>query len=524
MRNPCAGGLSALAILLWSGAAQAQNVYFGTLHAHSSYSDGSGTPAEAYSTAARNGMQFLMLSEHNHNAAEPRAGDRADGIQIADKPHLYAGTGANSLRSMAANATVNGRFVALWGQEFSTISAGNHVNVFEAPSVIGIPKGEFKQLVAWLDANPDSTGAAPLIQFNHPAWEPAHDNNYGRDDWGHDDAAWVTAMGAKAGLIEVLNGTATTPGNYLRTYSHEREYFEYLNLGFRLGPTAGHDNHYKNWGVSTYARTGVVAPALTKAALMTALRERATYASEDPNLKIIFRAAGGKLMGAVVDAPEQDDPLNLTIEISDPDEPNAHYHVELYRDVPGGPTTEAPAETYDFEGNSATPHQLDGLYFQTSGEYVLAKVTQVSVTDDDRTDRDRVWTAPIWFVSRDPAAGPGAPPPAATAPVAPALRLVGLLPDPAGPDFYQEAIVIKNVSGARMSLSGWKLRDEARNLWPLDPDRSVIPNEEVRLKRKKEFLSLNNGGDTVELLAPDGQVVQTFTYGPVAVDALVPVP
>lgn len=432
------------------GAAQAQNVYFGTLHAHSSYSDGSGTPAEAFATARAKGMQFMLLSEHNHADAEPASGDRADGVQIATQPQLYAGAGPNSLKSMAAQATQNGSFVALWGQEFSTISAGNHVNVFGAPSVIGVPKGEFRQLVTWLEQNRDESGQPPLLQFNHPDWEPHEDNNYGRDDWDGGDAEWVAAMGAKAGLIEVLNGTATKPGNYLRTSAHETEYFEYLNLGFRLGPTAGHDNHYKNWGTSTYARTGVVAPALTRAAIMSALRARHTYATEDDNLRIVFRA-NGKLMGDVAEAPAGDAELDLSVEISDPDEPDARYHVEVFRDRPGGPTERAPVQSYDFRGNTGGPRKLDGVFFEAPGEYVLLKITQRSYGPDDQLDRDRAWTAPIWFG--------GAP----SRPVPADLRVAALVPDPLGSDLTEESITLVNRSSEPVSLAGWQVRDESGN-------------------------------------------------------------
>lgn len=504
------------AVMALAGPAVAEDkVFFGTLHAHSSYSDGSGKPAEAYATARANGMQFLMLSEHNHADAEHKGGDRHDGIQIATTPQLYAGGGADSLKSMAAKATKDGTFVALWGQEFSTISAGNHVNVFGAPKVIEVPKGEFKTLVAWLDNNRDDTGQPPLLQFNHPDWEPHEDVNYGRDDWDHDDAAWVAAMGAKTGLIEVLNGTATKPGVNLRTTAHETEYFEYLNLGFRLGPTAGHDNHYKNWGTSTAARTGVVAAGLTKADLMNAFRARHTYATEDNNLRVVFRANGG-LMGDAVAAPAQDEELNLTVEIADPDEPDARYHVEVFRDRPGGPTERQAVQSYDFTGDTKGPKTLDGVFFRSPGDYVLLKVTQRSYGPDDALDRDRAWTAPVWFDR----VGVVAPPVVAPA----TLRLVALVPDPEGSDLFNESVTVKNTSALPVTFAGWQLRDESGNVWPLDPARTAQPDESITLKRNREALSLNNGGDTIELLAPDGRVVQTFAYQAVKVDQVVYVP
>src|SRR5262245_38755338 len=69
-----------------------QNVYFGNLHSHTSYSDGSGIPEDAY-THARDvaKVDFLAITEHNHSQAG----------QIADDPQLYNGTVSLSLISTA---------------------------------------------------------------------------------------------------------------------------------------------------------------------------------------------------------------------------------------------------------------------------------------------------------------------------------------------------------------------------------------------------------------------------------------
>src|SRR5437016_828310 len=50
--------------------AQAEHVYFGNLHSHTSYSDGSGLPEEAYKHARDAGLDFLFITEHNHRLAE----------------------------------------------------------------------------------------------------------------------------------------------------------------------------------------------------------------------------------------------------------------------------------------------------------------------------------------------------------------------------------------------------------------------------------------------------------------------
>jgi hypothetical protein len=138
-------------------------VYFGNLHSHTGYSHGTGTPPEAF-TYARDiaHLDFLAVTEHNHATADTGApADRRNGVLIAHRPDLYAG-GSDSLVAAAAAATEPGRFVALYGQEFSTISSGNHVNVFDVPEVIDAPSGAFDVFLdRWLPPTPIPPAARP---------------------------------------------------------------------------------------------------------------------------------------------------------------------------------------------------------------------------------------------------------------------------------------------------------------------------------------------------------------------------
>src|SRR6266571_2248599 len=74
-------------------------VFFGNLHSHTSYSDGSGTPTQAYTQARDTAkLDFLAITEHNHRLAEQGASpDRADGVMIATSPELYTGPNNNAL-------------------------------------------------------------------------------------------------------------------------------------------------------------------------------------------------------------------------------------------------------------------------------------------------------------------------------------------------------------------------------------------------------------------------------------------
>lgn len=493
-------GISAL--LATSAVAQVEDVRFGNLHSHTSYSDGSGTPDQAFKMACDAGLDFFAITEHNHDKGDGK-GDRRDGRMIATQPTLYKGTSA-ALVETADRLNRAGRCVTLYGQEFSTISSGNHMNIFDVSRIIDAPNGRFDKLVEWLDANPDSRGVRALAQFNHPETGKDAEFDYGRDDFGTGgDANWVQAMAPYVSLIEVLNAPALRRGTDQRTTSRESLYFRYLNLGFHLAPSVGQDNHYQNWGVSTDARVAAITADFSRAGIIDALRRRHAYASEDKNLRVVFKA-GDALQGDIIVPPALGSELSLTLEIKDDDEPQANYRVDVFKDAPGGKPASAPVETYRLTGNQLVPVSLEGIRFEGAGEYVLLRITQYSDADDEHVEEDRLWTAPIWLEDHS-----------FHAPVAaqPMVRMISLLPDPAGDDFLDERITLRNTGTSPVNLTAWKLRDLAENSWPLDGLGTVAPGGEVSIKRNGQPMALNNGGDTVELVAPDGTVVQTVDYG-----------
>ena len=361
--------------LIWASAAQAQveNVRFGNLHAHSSYSDGLGEPAEAYEMACDAGLDFFAVTEHNHAAGDGK-GERRDGLMIATQPELYSGR-AFSLVESADRLNRPGQCVTIYGQEFSTISSGNHANIFDIDKVIDAPNGDFASLLAWLQANPDSGGNMALMQFNHPAGGKRARKDYGRDDFGGDEQMWVQSMAPHVSLIEILNAPALQDGTHQRTHSRQGQYFRYLNLGFHLAPSVGQDNHYRNWGFSTDARVAVITSDFTRAGILDALRNRHAYASEDKNLRVIFRS-GDALQGDITHPPAVGDELNLTVQIVDDDEPDASYRIDVFKDLVGGKPVSSPVESYEVTGNQTEPLILEGIRLEALDEYVLLRITR----------------------------------------------------------------------------------------------------------------------------------------------------
>jgi hypothetical protein len=82
-------------------------------------------------------------------------------------------------------------------------------------------------------------------------------------------------------------------------------------------------------------------------------------------------------------------------------------------------------------------------------------------------------------------------------------------------DVGDEYIEIYNSGGVNVSLSGWKLDDETdqgSNPYSL-PGRTLKPGEHAVYYGSVTGISLSDGGDTVRLLKPNGEVSDAYTYG-----------
>lgn len=391
---------------------QSMHIFRGSLHSHTSYSDGILIPREAYRMAQGNGLDFMAITEHNHDQA-----GGTDGIHLTDK--LY-----EDLKKTAAQFTKPGKFVAMYGQEYSTISSGNHMNIFEASEIVRVPNGDYKQLYEkWLPSHPE----VPFVQFNHPnverdlgltnqaareAFDLAQEeraaqlaaqatgqvraqssrgdmfNDYGYDDYNQDFRALARAANPYVQTIEILNGPGTNPKPLPSVQAqHEKDYFFYLNQGFKLAPTADQDNHYAHWGNLSPARTGVLAAQLDKGALYDALRNRRVFASEDANLGLTLQA-NNHWMGEVIPAQGE---VVVQVQIEDLDEPNAVYQLQLFGDTPGGSIAQ-PIAQQQLTGNSS----FEFRWNPPAGveNYVFAKVVQFNSDGS----MNAAWSAPVWIL------------------------------------------------------------------------------------------------------------------------------
>lgn len=399
MKTLLFAGAAVMAALPLAVAAEAAapfpSIYFGNLHSHTSYSDGAGTPEQAYAYARDVAkLDFLAITEHNHLMGGQESTPEK-------RRELYVG-GPGSLVSTAKRFTEDGKFVALYGQEFSSMSKGNHVNVFEVPEPIEVPNGAFNTLLDWMRKNTDSTGRPAVLQLNHPALgRPGRVTlgriDYGRDDFG-DDAGWVREMGGAASLVELLNGEPpeATPSTRAPQIM-DPFYLVFLQLGFHVAPTGNQDNHRANWGTATEVRTAIMAPDLSTRSLIEAMRARHVYATEDRNLRVWIRV-NGHWCGDILSTPTGEAKIDIRIE--DADEPAAEYTVDAFSGEIGGAPGAVMAST-KFKGDTAS-HAMTGVRFDRDNQYLFFRITQSGEIPD------RAWTAPVWLATKE--AAPENPP------------------------------------------------------------------------------------------------------------------
>jgi len=412
-------------------ALTAPPVRYGLMHAHTLFSDGSSTPAEAFARARARGLDFIGITEHNHAQAENGAsGPQRDGVLIATTPALYDGadpvtvtrrfreddqqrTETITVASLieAARAASSGDFVPIFGQEFSSISSGNHLNVLGAEHVITIANGDFRSLYESLEALRAAGQRAPVLQMNHPN---VHDdlfyggsdpdairnmsNDYGFDDYAEDFTALVTAADPFVDLIEVLTGpafaqTPRDPFHYGSDRMRERDYYYYLVQGWHLSPSVGHDNHFVTFGDATPARMGVLSDELTENALLDAMAANRTFASEDRDLELVL-FGNGEPMGANLSVAAGA-PIALAARVRDATDANTEYEVDLlYGDVhaqgSGRLVEWQPADglqsSVSFQGDGEI--EFEGFVASGAPEFFYVRVQQA--------DGDRAWSAPVW--------------------------------------------------------------------------------------------------------------------------------
>lgn len=345
-----AGGTAADPVAALPGATEpaslaGYDVYFGELHAHCEFSDGTGSAAGAYWSGRAAGLDFFTLSDHHNMIA----------------PWEWAAT-----QAAADAADEPGAFVALAAYEFGW---WYHINVFAPPCLLRPPdtQGGGRETVA---ADEDVVAALPgaMGMFNHPTWSETGD---------FDDFAGLTPeRDAAMELIEVYNHGDGAAEWY------EPSYVKCLDAGWHVMPTAVGDTHYVDWDTEVMPyemRTALLAPELTRAALYDAVRSHRGYATLDPDLRISF-TVNGAVMGSRVARTAR---VLVGVQVDDPDVMVAGDAIERLDLVGAGGSVLASAEV------SGHKVAWSVVLRRPASDWVYLRVT----TGDGAT----AWTAPVWL-------------------------------------------------------------------------------------------------------------------------------
>lgn len=350
-------------------AQQGYSVYFGNIHAHTSYSDGTKdslssqvkTPGQAYAYAKETmHLDFLGISEHNHRQAGMRSkANYALGIK------------------QAKAATENGKFVALYGMEYGVISNGGHVLIYGIDKLIGWEAGNYDIFNPQFDYTAlfRTVAAAPhaFATLAHP--EPGHFNALKSKPYSlvADQAICGVAIATGQFNSKKTDYSVKRP---LAFYSY---YTALLAKGYIVGPTMDHDNHNTTFGRHTASRTAVLAKSLTEADIIAAYRANRFYATQDWNTIVDF-TINGEPMGSYL---KQQSRLEISAVVKDVDEGDVVKAIELHYGVPGSGLSPKRLKT-------VTSDSLNEIFNVETGKayYFFLKITQV--------DGDQIITSPIW--------------------------------------------------------------------------------------------------------------------------------
>ena len=248
--------------------------YYGIPHSHSGFSTGRGTPIEAFDYARHNGLNFLILTDHNNYLTKTV---RVKGNELSKwEAAKYLSARYNRKHE---------NFLSIIGFESKTNPFGD-INIVNSSRFFTGTVNNFQLLILWMLNNP-----AAFISINHPHRQIEH-------------LEYNPILNKIITSIEVGNGSY--PNKYMR---YDKYYYFLLDKGWKLGAINSQDNHRLNFGDDENL-TCMISRELTPSSLVSAFRERHTYSTESRSL-ILYFTINNVFMGASVS--KNDNELNFSI-------------------------------------------------------------------------------------------------------------------------------------------------------------------------------------------------------------------
>ena len=90
-----------------------------------------------------------------------------------------------------------------------------------------------------------------------------------------------------------------------------------------------------------------------------------------------------------------------------------------------------------------------------------------------------------------------------------------ILPSPAGPDAENEWIELQNQNGFEVNLSNWKIEDVAggTHVYNFPEGTTISIQGFLVIWRPQTKITLNNSGDSLNIIQPDGNAIDKVSYG-----------
>jgi len=341
-------------------SADAQNIFWGDLHGHTSLSDGTGT-LEDYFLYARDvsALDVIAVTDHDHWGV----------LQLDQNPEFWEQTKAETRRFHEP-----GRFVTLLGYEWTSwIHGHRHVLYFEDDGEIysSISRDYEHPTQLW-----DALRGKPALTFAHHSAGGVMPTNW---DVPPDPVLEpLTEVASVHGSSEALDAPVPIydpiAGNFVR---------DALDRGYQFGFVGSGDSHDGHPGLAhliteSGGLAAIITDTLTRESVLEAMRARRVYATNGPRI-LLRTALDSHPMGALVPKPEE-----------------GAYRGELFVRV----IAEAPLERLDLirSGKVVDSLPIDGLLEITlrreiedlvSGEYLYVRAVQV--------DTGTAWSSPIYI-------------------------------------------------------------------------------------------------------------------------------
>ncbi len=312
----------------WSftvGEAQYQH-YFGQLHSHTTYSDGSGTLASALeyikNLPESANVDFVAFTDHSNyfdekNNANPEGALYDMSLATADSQATW-NEYVSTMREFNANQT---EVIAIPGFEMTWSGGPGHMNTFNTPGIVSRNNSNLNKkdndegMRAYYALLSQTEGVDSISQFNHPG------KTFGTFT---DFSYWDPIIDSRIQLVEVGNGEGQIgAGGYFPSYAY---YTMALDKGWHVSPTNNQDNHKGKWGNANDARDVIITDDFSEDGLYAAMRMNRMYSTEDKNLVINY-TVNGELLGARL--PNGTEELNINVSVYDPDNTDTIKKVEV---------------------------------------------------------------------------------------------------------------------------------------------------------------------------------------------------